>query len=371
MRFPTAHGRISLTIPQNIALLAYAVLCFRGYMGKFGMETLPVTVILNVLIIASIDFRRMRKSIVLLPVFSAMLLFNRDTLAFIDILAFVYVLRGVPVSKLIQVNAILLLFAVFYWLYALSTGLLTSEVTYEPKAQDYVSSMGFANPNGLGFFGFQIISSIYMLFRKHANVLLLIVCVLINEWFFDVSWSRTAWLGGIALLFVWLLSLLRVIRPWMRYLVGLLPVVLTLAIFYITLNIGSFQELNQTLTGRFSLYVGMLSRMSLLNWLVGIQIPKGIPMDGSYMSLIFGAGIFGCVIFLYSFFRSMLKHFDKLKSFLPFLVGLLACGVAENSFSSATGLSVIFWFLFLNADNLYGEKTVVRLSCCNKINYPV
>ena len=177
--------------------------------------------------------------------------------------------------------------------------------------------------------------------------------------------------GGIALLFVWLLSLLRVIRPWMRYLVGLLPVVLTLAIFYITLNIGSFQELNQTLTGRFSLYVGMLSRMSLLNWLVGIQIPKGIPMDGSYMSLIFGAGIFGCVIFLYSFFRSMLKHFDKLKSFLPFLVGLLACGVAENSFSSATGLSVIFWFLSLNADNLYGEKTVVRLSCCNKINYPV
>ena len=98
----------------------------------------------------------------------------------------------------------------------------------------------------------------------------------------------------------------------------------------------------------------------VLDWLVGIQIPEGIPMDGSYVCLMFGAGILGLVIFLYSFFRSMLKHFDKLKVFLPFLVGLLACGAAENSFSSATGLSVIFWFLFINADNLYGKKNVIR-----------
>ena len=166
--------------------------------------------------------------------------------------------------------------------------------------------------------------------------------------------------GGIALLFVWLLSLLRVIRPWMRYFVALLPSVLTLMIFYITMNVWNFSELNQMFTGRYSLYAGILSQMSFLNWLVGIQIPEGIPMDGSYVCLMFGAGILGLVIFLYSFFRSMLKHFDKLKVFLPFLVGLLACGAAENSFSSATGLSVIFWFLFINADNLYGEKNVIR-----------
>lgn len=342
-----------LKVQQQIALIAYFVLCFREYLARFGVETIQMTLVLNLLIVFAIDFRHARKTIWLLPFFTLLIIYNRDALALVDILAFTYILRGISINKIILINAIVLFICVFCWLYALALGVLKSEIWIMPKGIAY--SLGFNNPNALGFFGFQILASLYLLMRRTSKILLLILVLSINGLFFEISVSRTPWFGGFSLAFVILLMLFHLLRPWMRFFVAILPVLLTILLVYFTKHIASYPELDVIFTTRFSLYASVLNQMSMANWLIGAKIPSGEPMDGSYMCLLFEGGIVALVLFLCVFFYALVKKFANLRGFLPFLIGMLACGVAENTFSSATALSVIFWFLLMNSDCLYGR----------------
>lgn len=354
-------------IQKYVALFSYFVLCIRGYLGSLGVNTIYITLFLNVLILLAIDFRHARKTIWLFPFLSLLLIYNKDALALIDIIAMVYVLRGISINKVILINAGCLLLFICCWLYALALGFLKSEVFVMPKG--IAQTLGFENPNGLGFLGFQIISALYLVFRKYSLIVLLIITLAINELFFSISVSRTPWVGGFAFSFILLLMILGLLRSWMRYAIGLLPIVLSLLIFYFTIKIDSYPELEVLFTTRFSLYASIINQMSIVNWIIGAKIPAGMPMDGSYMCLLFEAGIVGLIFFLKAFNKSIVKHFDDLRLYMPFIIGMLACGVAENTFSSATGISVIFWFLFLNSDNLYGNRTKLGNRMTGEFDY--
>lgn len=340
-----------ITLQKQVALLAYSLLCIRGYIGAFAFETIYLTLLLNFLIFISIDYRHIKKGIWLLPFFVLLVFYNKAALAIVDIFALVYALRGVSINKIILINFVILFFFICCWQYALALGILKSEILVMPKG--IAQTLGYANPNGVGFLGFQIISSLYLLLRKHSKILMLIVFWIINDLFFSISCSRTPWLGGLILLFVLLLMVFNLLRSWMRYIIGIIPAILTVLIIYFAKNIAHYPELDVLFTTRFSLYSEMLGSMSLINWLIGIKIPVGEPMDGSYISLLFEAGIIGLVFFLWIFFRAVIANFGYLKVFMPFIVGILACGVGENTFSSINGLSFIFWFLLMNRGCLY------------------
>lgn len=337
-------------VQKQIALFAYFLLCVRGYIGALEIETVYITLLLNFLIFISIDYRHLKKSILLLPFFILIIFYNREALAIVDILTLVYVLKDVSVNKLILINAIVLAFFICYWQYALALGILKSEIWVMPKG--IAQTLGFANPNTLGFLGFQVVSSVYLLFRKHSKVLVLLVILAINECFFSFSFSRTSWLGGLIFSFVLLLMVFKLLRPWMKCVIGIIPILIATLIIYFAKNIASYPELDVIFTTRFSCYSVMLSQMSLVNWIIGIRRPMDMPMDGSYTCLLFDAGIVGLILFLCTFCKSLLKNFASLREYMPFLIGMLACGVGENTFSSISGISLIFWFLFMNSDNL-------------------
>lgn len=341
-------------VQKQIALFAYFLLCIRGYIGIWEVDTIYLTIFLNFLIFISIDYRHLKKGIWLLPFFMLLTLYNREALAFVDVFALVYVLRGVSVNKIILINALVLVLFIFCWQYSLALGILRSEVWVMPKG--VAQTGGFANPNTFGFLGFQIISSLYLLLRNHSKILILIISLIINDLFFSLSVSRTPWVGGFVLIFVLLLQILNLLHSWMRYVIGVAPLMLTVMIIYFVKYIVNYPELDVLFTTRFSRYSEMFGSMSVINWLIGIRIPSGEPMDGSYTSLLFEAGILGLVFFLLVFFRAVVQNFGHLKIFMPFIIGTAACGIAENTFSTASGLSLIFWFLLVNRNFLYGNR---------------
>lgn len=345
-------------VQKLIALFAYSLVCIRGNLWNLGIETIHLTLLINFFILLSIDFRHIKKQLWLLSFFVLLVLYNREALALVDILALVYVLKGVSINKIIFINAILLILFICCWQYALAIGVLKSETWVMPKG--VAQTLGYTNPNCLGFCGFQIISSLYLLCRKCSKVLIIAATLAINELFFSISLSRTSWLSGLVLSLVLLFLTFKLLRPWMRYIIGVIPLILTTLIIYFAKHIDSYPVLDIIFTTRFSGHSAMLGQMSLINWVIGIR-PMDVPMDGSYTSLLFATGIIGLILFLRKFYKALVKNYSYLKEYMPFLIGMLACGVGENTLSSISGLSLIFWFLFINSDNLYGKPILKRL----------
>lgn len=97
----------------------------------------------------------------------------------------------------------------------------------------------------------------------------------------------------------------------------------------------------------------MLENMSAINWLIGLQLPIGEPMDSSFLMLLFSGGLTLFLLFSIIFFQNTIKFFNNIKSYLPIILSILTCGIVENIFSSASGISLIFWLLIFYPPNIH------------------
>lgn len=216
------------------ARFAYILLCWRGYFSGIIDDTFTITIFLNLIIVCAIDLRHVYKDFFIFATLSLLTVYNRDVLALIDILAIIYILRNAPLKFLISANAIILFIYFCVWGMLVTTGILNDKIAIMPKG--IAHCYGYQNSNQLGMFGFQIISTLFLISKGKWRIFVFILIPLINELFFSWSISRTPWLGGYVMMLVMLFSALKLIRPFMKYFVAVLPFIIFICL-YILQNI--------------------------------------------------------------------------------------------------------------------------------------
>lgn len=331
---------------KDIALFTYILLCLRGCFGWLGIDTLFLTLLLNIFIVFSIDYTKVSKSFLIIPLFCLLILINKQILGVIDLVAMTLILRKENIRYLANTYFIILVIFIPIWLFLLYNGYITSERWFDPNKGGEFFDYGFASPNGLGIFGFNIIAILFLL-KKRKSLFLIIPVLIINQIFFTISSCRTAWIGGLVLALCILVQYYNGFKNWMKYVLAILPPLLTFGLIYISRNIANFIAEDILFSGRLSIYNSVLNQMGVFNYILGIKLPDG-PMDGSYMMLFFIGGLILSVFYWFLNFKMMIFSFDKIKPFLPFILSVMACGVMETTFSSCGGLSLLFWFLLIN-----------------------
>lgn len=347
-------------IRQQLGILSFLILSVRGCIGWLGYDTLGFTLILNLFLVFSIDYRHVSKLFLLIPFLILSMINNKVVLGVIDLLVMCFILRNVKISKLACINFMILLIFLLIWIYLLKEGHITSKRWFDPAKGGEYWDYGFMNPNGLGIFGFHLCATMYLLLYKKHIITSIIVTLAVTQLFYALSLCRTAWLGGIVLAFCSLLLYLKLYRNWMKYPLSIFPILLFGVIIFLSKNVGRYNVIDILFSGRLSVWSSIINSMGPLNWLFGASQPD-LTIDGSFAMLLFLGGLILVSVFCCLFYEMSIKFFEKIIPYLPFLLGVMACGVMETTFSACGGLSVIFWYFLLNPQKLPIDYKILNI----------
>ena len=86
--------------------------------------------------------------------------------------------------------------------------------------------------------------------------------------------------------------------------------------------------------------------MGLKGLILGYNLPKGEPMDSAYLAQLFAGGITSLLFFFSVYIKGMRRASESfIKNYIPFIFVILISGYAENTFSTYSGLTVLFYKL--------------------------
>ena len=334
-------------VRRQTAIIAYVLLCFRGCLGWLGIDTIFFTILLNLLIVLSIDFNKIERIFLLIPFLCLLIFINKQILGTIDIIVMCLILKDRSITKLSRSYIYILFIFIPVWLFLLSNGFIVSDRWFDPNKGGEFYDYGFASPNGLGIFGFNIVATLFLSSKRKYSLTLIFILLIINQIFYVLSNCRTAWIGGIVLIFCTIINRFYGFNKLTKYPLAILPIIISVILIYLAKHLYQYQLIDILLSGRLSIYNSILSQMTLKNWIFGITLPSG-PMDGSYMMLLFTGGIITLLFYFYLNYRMMIKRFSLIKYYLPFILAIMACGVEETTFS-CSGLSLLYWMLLINS----------------------
>lgn len=316
--------------------------------GVFGVHTLPLTIVLNILLLFAIFITgELSKKFCFIFCMFPIVIYNREILATIDVILFVYLFRNTAIKDIAKYVFLIMLiaFIIIYCCGFLGVINLHKPLYYTHRVE-VSHAFGFNNSNTFGIFIFSLLACFYIVLRKYSKILFLYVLFLIYLSFvlYDYTQSRGIMFSLLILIFVHFIQCLNMIRNWMKYVIAVLPIVLFLVNVYWTILYVS-DDVAELSTSRIILYQQVVYSMSPINWIIGTRLPSDEPMDSSFWMLLFGGGIFWAIFFYYNFYKSSIYCFALFKKYLPIIVATIAYGFAENIFWSCNGLSIIFWTL--------------------------
>ena len=314
--------------------------------GYFGYETLVFTVFLNLvlmldffLVVLQENFK-VRKIVFFLLLAAVIVLFNKAALSLLDIVVAVYILRYVRLERVIKLMAGVSFFylCVFCSLYFFEINQNVEVIM--PKGVAY--SLGFNNTNtASAFFMLNImVISLYLYnIKKLYSFLLLPVLYIIYE----LTLGRTSFYAELVFYISVILLFAPPIRK-VRLLYKLFPILLFSSLLILTNLSNHYSAIDAVFTTRFSIYSNLLGMMQPINYLTGLAIPEGQPMDSSFFDLLFAGGVTYLLLFFYLYniyYKNSIKNNDF--HYMPFILFMLATGFSENTFSSFNILSIIFF----------------------------
>jgi len=320
--------------------------------GYFGYDTLLITIVLNIFLIVDFVFLlvkdkfSVRKIALFFVVGGVVVLFNKAALGLLDIIMAVYLLRDMRIEKLIKIMAFIsfLLLCLFLLLFYLNVN--ENVIVAMPKGEAY--SLGFRNTNTASAFfmtHLMVISLLLYNSNRAASFLLVPLFYLV----YILTLGRTSFYAEMVFYLSMFLLSFSIFKKF-KFLYRVLPLLLFILLFSLTYFSNYYPEIDLIFTTRFSIYNKILELMTPLNYLVGIAIPEGQPMDSSFFALLFDGGIIYPVIFLLlyeQYYRRNIRYDDF--HYMPFVLCMLATGFAENTFSSFGFLSIILYKIFYNS----------------------
>lgn len=327
-------------------IIGFILICIRSYFTHLLPNTIILTFLINLFLLASIDYRRISNSLFVILPFIFYIPFNFQALGFVDILLYSYLLRNYKIKHLAGISLITAIISLILTTYLVGLGAIENETEVARKGLT-ISNGGYNNPNTLGQIGYSIILTIYFICKRRNNLILLFTYSIISYIFFYYSGSRTYLLGTFVLILLGLFLKMKLPLKKCRFLFSILPIIFCLCILYILHDISLSDYLDIFASGRFGLYRFNIERMRIINWIVGLPPVEDLPMDGSFLNLLFSGGIFALCIFCFLFYKKI-QNWDAItKEYFPALISIIICGLAENTFSSPTSISILFWLILI------------------------
>ena len=296
------------------------------------ISSTPMDMLLYALLLLGINYRRVKRSfLVLFPMILICVLNPAASNIFVILLS-TYIVSQLPIKTILYHNMcaqiiIFLLCTVCLYLGITETHVMEATIFDDRVRYDY----GMGNPNTFALFVYSFFINLYLYMGKD-NKLNLLLIALIAWKVSSYTGSRTFLISVVVLLFFRCLSGL--CERWPRlFRLGLIvaPLFIYCFIFYFALNYASYPAVNILFSGRLDLYNRLLTSVSSTSYLFGTSLINEITIDSSYLHILFEGGILSFLIFILLYINLVVKVNSKeLSIIFPLLMSLLMFSLTES-----------------------------------------
>lgn len=343
----------------KISTIWIILLISRNFLGSIGIDTFFLT--FTIFFIQMTHFMlhmnrnqfHIEKYYFSLIFFILLLLYNKDTLATLNILLSIILLRSEKIECLLRIILRSYLFIIIVYLFLYYNGYLLNSIMRIPKG--IVFTFGFSNSNSPGehILNITLLLALHLIISYRINKLFLLPLVVPNLIIYSYSLSRTSLYS--ALLFFILIIIIPYSNLKFRkfFFIKFLPFFLLITTIFICLFYYKFPFIDLIFSGRFSINSKHLMNLKPHNFIFGYILPAGKPMDSAYLAQFFAGGLLSICLFIKI---SQNGIFNILNSntqlILAFIVVVLIAGFTENTFSEFSAISVIFYKLLITKERL-------------------
>lgn len=335
-------------ITKAMGYFAFIVLIIIRYIGLLDIETSLISIGTKIMILTlfgGVVYSNINKNILFLFTAIGLYILNNQALYPIQILMFVYLLRNISISHLTKCYFICSIIFFVILLFLLEFNFIHSYEIIYGKIDHMIYNYGFKNTNGIGLYGFFLSVALYILSYRKSPIVTIIIIIILNEWIFRLSGSRTFWFSGLALIVSAIFLLCHGFKTYTKYLIALIPIICTIGSFYLLINASEYEELNMLTSNRIAILAESLDSMNIKAWLIGMSFDEEIAIDCAYVSLALWGGIIWLTLFLIISVYAILIKFDRIKLYIPIIIGILVSGIGESTFSYPSPITIIFWLI--------------------------
>lgn len=268
---------------------------------------------------------------------------NFATLATVNIVLAVLLLKNENLKKVSTICFFSILSALFIYISLLALDILQDKIVTMPKGTAH--TFGFDNSNGIGSFVLQFTLIIYVfIVSNFKNSFLIYFLFIPNYYIYKLSLGRTSFYTSF--LFFLLLVLFSVLKKivWKkRKIISLLPLLLFVCTLVACSIYQQYPILDVLFTTRFSKNAVHLHSMSIIDYFIGYKLPEGA-MDSAYLAQLFAGGILSVYFFISIAIKGIAAfNLNDWFRYAPVVICLLVSGFAENTFSSFSLQTILFY----------------------------
>lgn len=311
-------------------------------MNGLGYDVMIISLLFNALILIALNYKKLN----ILSLFSfyyiLVSIYNFTAIAVFDIIIISNLIREINIHKLAFINVMMITMFIGCLYFMSMMGIINSEEWISSKGT--ATSLGLNNPNALGIWFYYLIVNMRLSLIKRPNFMFFVVIVIITYFAFGLSYSRTTLLGSLIFIILVFLNDRKGIKLNNK-IIEYSPLLLFSLILLVTFVIAkALPEIDLVFSYRFSIYLKLLSDMSVSDIFMGYRVPEGQAMDNAFLMLLFEGGSIS-IFLLIVYFRKMTQRYTS--SYMPFLLSMLLVGLAENTFSVPSTTSILFWSMIL------------------------
>lgn len=340
------------------------LLGIREILAVYQVETFFLSLLITLIQLFHLLLGMEREKLILskyhfiLVILCCLTLYNKATLATVNILLSVLLLKNMALRRIIKLVIIIYIMMILCIILSLRLGILENQVHLMPKGVG--NTFGFANTNGLGevLFSFSIVLSLYFLVYKYRNIYAIfftLVLIYPNYLIYKLTLGRTSFYTVLIYSFFCIYFLFLKKSYLLKSLLLLLPIILYGLTYFCCFIYEQYPIIDKIFTTRFSKNSAYLFAMTPLHYVIGFRLPEGKPMDSAFLAQLFSGGFLSVFVFL-SFYYNGIKSMSRrnAKKILPYILCLLCAGFVENAFSTFSLQTVLFYkLLCIDVKNMF------------------
>lgn len=233
------------------------------------------------------------------------------------------------------------------------------------KSDVPIYDLGTGNANRCGALLLDFVLLLYVVCKNNHKMFFYITSIILTIIGFKITGSRTSFLCSMLSVSMAFFYWKGLIRSGGKYIFSVIPLIFFLGSFIAAFIFAYDESVNEKMSGRLWYIVRFTQEFSIANWAFGAPRTVDEPMDSAYLEIIHTGGIVLALYFCISFMWSSLKHFEVIKSYIPFLFPILVGGLTESIIMRPSVISIPFWILtilpyYQNKINYYKEPSSTR-----------
>ena len=300
------------------------------------------------LLLACIDYRRIRWSFVLLVLIAMVSLMNPAARNIFVIFLLTYIISKLPLQTILWYNLIsqIVIFSVatIFLLLGITEAELFQQTVFDTRVRyDY----GMGNPNTFALFTYSAIINLY-LFAGYRNRWVMWIIFIVGLVVAKYTGSRTFLVAVLSLIICNLIKRRFEIRKNItKVIYAVMPLLFFGIIFYFSINYMEFPAVNLLFSGRLELYNSLITQSSPMQVLIGTPLINEKTIDNSFLHIVYEGGIIPLVIFIYLYYNLLFRsNLKELSILLPLFISVFMVGLTESvlTFTLIFG-NMIIWVI--------------------------